>query len=385
MRCLPFALFLAVMSPGLAPGGAAPTDAKPPVEAVADLNADLFLGKFVLIDNVTVWPVYTKKPVEAIPDKDFLPLAEAQEKKLAFIRETGAPSAAPNVPATPNAPVQQVVAQADVGGQVNTLVIENRSDRPILVLAGTLLKGGKQDRQVGQDFIIAAGKTVPVDAFCVEHGRWTARREGAATAGQFQAQKSLGSAGVRGAAQFKGDQGEVWSKVAEENVKAGKSPSSGTFLATVDETDKEALARRERLKKAILDRFGALAKEPTAPLGLAYAVDGKIREVRTFSHPRIMERYVETLANTIALEGDLAQREALAKKQPIFDKPADSALVTELVKTGDAAKAEESKNKGDNRMLKRSGESPKAGKVHSNQTYEDDKAPKPATGNWYAE
>ena len=43
---------------------------------------------------------------------------------------------------------------------MNTLVIENKGDVPIYVLAGTVVKGGKQDRQIGQDFIIEGKKTV---------------------------------------------------------------------------------------------------------------------------------------------------------------------------------------------------------------------------------
>ena len=69
---------------------------------------------------------------------------------------------------------------------VNQLVIASTADLPILVTAGTILKGGKQDRQLGQDLLVAAGATVPVDAFCVERGRWNGVREGQSTDGVFE-------------------------------------------------------------------------------------------------------------------------------------------------------------------------------------------------------
>jgi hypothetical protein len=71
-----------------------------------------------------------------------------------------------------------------------------------LVLAGTLLKGGKQGRQVGQDFIVPRKKTVAAEAFCVEQGRWTARRNGKDTRGIFRAKKSLAAKKVRESAQY---------------------------------------------------------------------------------------------------------------------------------------------------------------------------------------
>jgi len=60
---------------------------------------------------------------------------------------------------------------------VNQLVLINRSKRPLLLLAGELVSGGKQDRVIGKDRIVPVGAPpLPLDVFCVEHGRWTAAR-----------------------------------------------------------------------------------------------------------------------------------------------------------------------------------------------------------------
>jgi hypothetical protein len=405
---------------------ATPTSAAPAPEGAVKLNAELFLGRPLVVDNVTAWPVFSTQP-PAADGGQYITLADAQEQKLAEVRETGAlVRAQQNVaqaaqqrvqpqinpppqaqkqqsdsdqqrdfrqlkqeveqlrqsmaaqPQAPNPPPQQaqrpvqtaqqmeVAPQGqqsefairrqelrfqmdqreqtgqqvvvfvefpsrDVGGRVNQLVIENKGAQPILVLAGTLVKGGKQDRQIAQDFIISPGKTVPVDAFCVEHGRWTANREGQATQGQFQAQKTHAEQSVRYSGQIAGNQSQVWEKVSKVNLSAAKNPSTGTLMATVEETDKEALARRGKIRKALLDELAALAKGGQAPVGLAYAIDGKPREVRTFNDPRIFQHYAETLANTIAMEGDLAQRRALAQKQEVYSKTAEVQKVVELV------------------------------------------------------
>ena len=64
------------------------------------------------------------------------------------------------------------------GAQVNQLVLINNSKRPLLLLAGEIVTGGKQDRIIGKDRLVPA-ESDPVDlsVFCVEPGRWVARSE----------------------------------------------------------------------------------------------------------------------------------------------------------------------------------------------------------------
>lgn len=338
----------ALVATGLAPNPAGAQKEAAPKE-MADLGEGLYLGEPVQADNVTAWPVYSRKPAQDV-GSDFVPLADAQEKKLAVIREVGVGApAAPRPPTGSGRRVQQALRQGqEPSGTVNELVIENRGDRPILVLAGTLLKGGKQDRQVGQDFIVPAKKTVPVAAFCVEHGRWTATREGRNTGGIFSAKKSLAVKGVRSKAQYKKNQDEVWDQVARENSKAGKAPGSGTFLATVEETDRKAVALRQKLYRAVAGRFATLAAAKTAPVGVAYSVDGKVREVRTFTHPLIFQRFSETLFTTVAMEADLAQREAGSAGRAVHRKKAAHKDVVKLVKGAEKLRMKKQKTKAGN-------------------------------------
>jgi hypothetical protein len=280
----------------------------------------LYLGAAIQVENVTAWPVHTTVPGDDL-DGEFVTLADAVDKAEAVVRETGD------------------------SGTVNELVIENKGKRPVLVLAGTVVKGGKQDRQVGQDFVIPAGKTVPVAAFCVEQGRWTATRDGVATHGVFKPKKALTTKAVRSAAQYDANQGKVWEKVSNENAKAGKAPPSGTFLATLEDDSKEAVARRERVAKTLSDRLAALATAPSPPVGIAYAVEGKVREVRTFSHAALFRRNQDTLVATVSVEADLSAREAAAAGRTPSAKPAEAAGVADLVAGAAAAKEERVKSK----------------------------------------
>jgi hypothetical protein len=334
-----------------------------PRETVA-LDGELFLGVAIHVENVTVWPVYSRMRAEAIGG-EFITLAEAQGRGWAVVREIGAAvqvagNAMPHV--------------SEVSGSVNELVIENLGPRPILVLAGTLLKGGKQDRQVGQDFVVPAGRTVAVDAFCVEQGRWSAVRDGATTKGVFEAQQALATTAVRSSGQYKEDQGEVWANVAEANRRAGKAPSSGTFFATLEDADRSGRVRRERFEITIRTELGRLLGQGHPPVGLAYAVDGQVREVRAFTHPRVFERFLDTLVGTIAIEGDLAQRAAMNEGRAVHAEAAAPAQVTELVRNASKVQAKKKRTKAGNVNAVR-----KSRKVWSSDCFTDEDQEAPVT------
>jgi hypothetical protein len=90
---------------------------------------------------------------------------------------------------------------------VNQLVLVNRSKRPLLLLAGELVSGGKQDRVIGKDRIVPVGAPpLPLDVFCVEHGRWTG-------VAQFSAANTIVHPSVRERAAVDQKQTEVWDAV----------------------------------------------------------------------------------------------------------------------------------------------------------------------------
>ncbi len=61
-------------------------------------------------------------------------------------------------------------------GDVNELAIENTGADDVFVQAGDIVKGGRQDRVLTVSLLVPAGSgKVPLGAYCVEHGRWSAR------------------------------------------------------------------------------------------------------------------------------------------------------------------------------------------------------------------
>ena len=121
-----------------------------------------------------------------------LTLQEAMKRKLVVVRETG---------------------------DVNRLTIQNRSSQDVFVQAGDIVKGGQQDRVLALDLIVPpkSGK-IPIDAFCVEHGRWS-RRGGEAVTAFSASNNALASKDLKIAAKAKASQGEVWANVSKAQEK----------------------------------------------------------------------------------------------------------------------------------------------------------------------
>ena len=76
--------------------------------------------------------------------------------------------------------LQEALAKGSVKvretGSVNELTVENVGNDEVFVQAGDIVKGGRQDRVLSVDLLLPPRSgEVPIAAFCVEHGRWTAR------------------------------------------------------------------------------------------------------------------------------------------------------------------------------------------------------------------
>src|SRR6266852_6892266 len=103
------------------------------------------------------------------------------------------------------------------GAQVNRLVLVNNSKRPLILLAGEIVTGGKHDRVIGKDRIVPA-ESDPIDlsVFCVEPGRWVGTSDkfgvGAGVGGGVSG-ALMAAPSVRSKAMADKDQAKVWSEV----------------------------------------------------------------------------------------------------------------------------------------------------------------------------
>jgi hypothetical protein len=167
----------------------------------------------VTYENISIFPV-----VGGSQDtSSFLTLEEGLASGEVIVTEGGAAGMLRN-----RGQIRPIATpQYDTSASVNQLVLINRSKRPLLLLAGELVSGGKQDRIIGKDRIVPVGaEPLALDVFCVEHGRWTG---GSA---QFKSSKTIVHPSVREQAAVDQKQTEVWAAVAGGSTAARASSSA---------------------------------------------------------------------------------------------------------------------------------------------------------------
>src|SRR5260370_41906371 len=97
----------------------------------------------------------------------------------------------------------------------------NRGKRPLVLLAGELVSGGKQDRIIAKDRIVGPGeRPLPLDVFCVEHGRWSSGT-------QFAAAKIMVHPSVREKAAVDQKQEQVWDAVRSGSTARADAGGAG--------------------------------------------------------------------------------------------------------------------------------------------------------------
>jgi hypothetical protein len=256
----------------------------------------------VTYENITIFPVVSSFMQDTSP---FLTLDEGLSSGEVIVSEQGAAGLARTRDGRPVA-----VPQYNTGASVNQLVLINRSKRPLLLLAGELVSGGKQDRIIGKDRIVPVGsEPLPLDVFCVEHGRWT----GASS--QFGASKTIVHPSVREQAAVAQDQQEVWNAVRSGTLaKAAPQPSSAGSPGAVAS---EAYAPRITTESIQVTIDGAAPTQAYAKIyeggRVGASVDGFAEELRRrFDRATLGLKGERVVGVVVAYGGDVAWSDIFA-------------------------------------------------------------------------
>ncbi len=205
----------------------------------------------------------------------------------------------------------QPVPMRHDGAQVNRLVLVNNSDRPLLLLAGEIVTGGKQDRVVGEDRIVPANSD-PVDlsVFCVEPGRWTgtsAQFGGIASGnGKSGYVTQMAQPSVRAGAMADKNQQKVWSEVnrsVADMAAATPAASGTTSYAKVmgnDEVQKKVDAVAAPMERSYESVIKQLRNQNA--VGVVVAINGEIVWADIFASTPLLEKYWPKLVRSYAAE-----------------------------------------------------------------------------------
>jgi hypothetical protein len=271
-------------------------------------------------ENLTVFPVVSAAGYDT---GAFLTLEEGLARGEVTVQEQGAAMVRDRGDARP-------AAQNYGGPSVNQLVLINRSKRPLLLLAGELVSGGKQDRIIGKDRIVPVGaQPLPLDVFCVEHGRWS-------SGSQFTAAKTIVHPSVREQAAVNQQQTNVWASVASGSTAArsAAAPAPQVSEQTLGETiqsdaptqsyDKIYGSRRVAVSvDAMVDEVQRRFRKETAGLkgervvGVVIAYGGEVAWSDIFASGELFGQYWSKLLRSYAVEA--VARPTLREKPSLDD------------------------------------------------------------------
>lgn len=171
--------------------------------------------------DLTIFPVVSAKVHDT---SDFITLDEGIRSGEVVVTEVG------NIHSTMQRRRPYVPVRPVSGAEVNRLVLVNNSKHPLILLAGEVVTGGKQDRVVGKDRIVPA-ESDPVDlsVFCVEHGRWVETSTKFDTHASVMLQPS-----VRMKAMADQDQQKVWDAVGSSRSQMATVVAAAPTISTAE-------------------------------------------------------------------------------------------------------------------------------------------------------
>jgi hypothetical protein len=265
--------------------------------------------------SLTVFPVVAAK---TYPTGEFLTLDEGLRSGEVVVTEAGNVQGLIRRPGVPS-------IRRD-GAEVNRLVLVNNSKRPLLLLAGEIVTGGKQDRVIGKDRIVPA-ESEPIDlsVFCVEPGRWVQTSEHFGASGAMYGATAAVPVGgpvtmmaqpsVRAKAMGDKDQGEVWAEVRKQQqaVETVEAQAGAPVVAgEVAETSSYARVMEngavqkqvEAVAKPIEQNYESLIHQlrERKAVGVVVAVNGRIIWADIFASTDLLEKYWPKLVRSYASE-----------------------------------------------------------------------------------
>jgi hypothetical protein len=199
----------------------------------------------------------------------------------------------------------QSIPPRQEGAQVNRLVLHNNSSHPLLLLAGEIVTGGKQDRVIGSDHIVPPN-TGPIDlgVFCVEPGRWMASSANFGSMGAQMAQPS-----VRTPAMADRNQSQVWASVRASNALMARNLTGSEAMAVAGTSSYAKVFASAPVAKMVSTYGGteseqAILRELRAKgaVGVVVAVNGRVLWVDAFASTELLSKYWPKLMRSYVAE-----------------------------------------------------------------------------------
>ena len=170
---------------------------------------------------------------------------------------------------------------------VPELTAENRGKAYVLLLAGEILIGGKQNRVLREDLLLPPlSGPRSISVYCVEQGRWNEGRK------EFESRASVVQPSVRSQVLRRAEQSRIWSGV-DAAAQGFEAPSAtGSYQAIYDKPE----------VKAHLERASGSLDATASAVGAAVFVGPSLAGVDVFHTADLFAREWPKLLRAYALE-----------------------------------------------------------------------------------
>src|SRR5215216_2945506 len=273
----------------------AQTPATSPQET-GNVTSDYRLSGPYKHENLTVFLVHGKDQT----NKTFLTLQEALAQKKVRVYETKA---------------------------VNELAIRNLSNQDIYVQAGDIVRGGEQDRMISVDFIVPprSGR-MPIEAFCVESGRWNKRANEAPVS--FSSSDNSATNELKLAAKSDKSQQAVWENVSMVQANLSKNVG-GSVNSTVSASSMELSMEDSKVKAtsaAYVKALAGLLQTRSDAIGYVLAINGKVNSADIYASHALFAKLWPKLLKSNTVEA-IAELNNDAEHKPVTSEVVQTFFV----------------------------------------------------------
>ena len=263
---------------------------------VADFRESWRVLEPITSRNLRVYPVVSSLPADT---SGFLTLEEGMATGAIRIVERGQVESTLYRRRDSRRWPYQEQRVPDVGGaSVNELVLINDSSRPLILLAGEVVSGGKQNRIIGADLIVPPeSEPFPLTVFCVEHGRWSAG------GGAFDSAKAMAHPGIRKEAQASKSQAGVWESVARAATAMEAASPTQNYTDVLNSP--RAKRELEKVASSIEADYERELREQLrgrSAVGVVVAIDGELVWSDVFTSPDLFRKYWPKLLRSYIIE-----------------------------------------------------------------------------------
>jgi len=257
----------------------------------------LELGQEARFQNMTVFPLLTENG----SGTRYLSLDEALDLKLIKVTEVSE------------------------SGDVPNLLVTNKGEIPILILAGEELVGAKQNRLVNATFLVAGLSELTVPVSCVEQGRWSYKGK------EFKSERRMSSPQLRTKVEedvsyavreergFRASQSRVWDDISAKSARLAVHSETIAMAALYESFDDQL--------KNYLEQF----PRSQGQIGFLATINERMVGMELFNSADNLGKYFDKLIQSYALDAiDLKRQKQRNSSQGTKEKA--KAWLAEVIK-----------------------------------------------------